>query len=348
MRAEDAVEMTTPAAAPVCPYRGPAVFQTEDSGWFFGRTQLVGKLVSRLHDRATLVVAGPSQCGKSSLVRAGLLPALARGDLPGSAGPQSVFVPGSHPLDALWGALGRLSGEPLPDIFSLEEAPGTAATRFVREGVLIVDQFETVFTAASDLAERGAFLSLLEALDSEQRVRIILCIGTEFYGSCSAVPWLASAISENHVLVGRPSDEGLREVIEGPARRGGLRLEEGLADRMVDDVRSDPTPLATLSAALRETWNRRKGRILTIEGYEQALELTKAASLAEVDPPRATRKTAAAPTPAPPPPSVPASRPSSGAQRVASRRVAPILVALFLLALLASLALAILLTQAAH
>lgn len=349
MRTEEAVEVT----APLCPYRGPAVFQAEDAGWFFGRTKLVTQLVSRVQERTTLVVAGPSRCGKSSLVGAGLLPAISRNALPGSAGwPQSLFIPGTHPLDALWGAMGRLSAEPLPDIFSLEEAPGTAATRFVREGVLVVDQFETVFTAATDPAERGAFLSVLEALDSEQSVRMILCIGTEFYGPCSAVPWLASAISENHVLVGRPSDEELREVIEGPARKGGLRLEEGLADRMLDDVRNDPTPLVSLSGVLRETWNRRKGRILTIKGYEQVREPTgaptQAASPAGRESQRAAPKAAAAPTPVPASPSVPASRPSAGARRVASRRVPPVLVALFLLALLASLALGILLTQVAH
>lgn len=334
------------------------MFQTEDAGWFFGRTKLVEQLVSRLKERTTLVVAGPSQCGKSSLVTAGLLPALARDDLPGSTSrPQSVFIPGSHPLDALWGALGLISGEPLPDIFSLEEAPGSAATRFVREGVLVVDQFETLFTAASDPAERGAFLSVLEALDSEPnpRFRLILCIGTEFYGACSAVPWLASAISDNHMLVERPTDEELREVIEGPARRGGLRLEGGLADRMLDDVRSDPAPLAVLSEILRETWNHRKGRILTTEAYEQVRGLTQGptqqGSPASPEPQKASPKPAK-PAPLRAQPSIAPNRPSAEARREEDnhppRRIPPILVALFLLAVLASLAVGILLTQSAH
>jgi hypothetical protein len=357
LQTEGVVDVITPAAEPACPYRGPAVFQPTDAGWFFGRTNLVEQLVSRLQDRTTLVVAGPSQCGKSSVVRAGLLPALAADALPGRAGwPQSVFVPGSHPLDALWGALGRLSEEPLPDIFSLEEAPGSAATRLVGEGVLVVDQFETIFAAAPDPAERGAFLSVLEALCSEKNVRLVLCIGTEFYGTCSAVPWLASAISENHVLVGRPSAEELREVIEGPARRGGLRLEEGLADLMLDDVRSDPAPLAALSRVLRETWNLRKGRILTIEGCEQAQgstgSPTQAPDPAGGEPQRAATKPAVARSPVRPQPSVAPFRPPADAggqeeiQR--TRRIPPVLVALFLLALLASLALGILLTQMAH
>lgn len=357
MRTESAIGVTTPASEPTCPYRGPAVFQTEDAGWFFGRTKLVEQLVSRLNERTTLVVGGPSQCGKSSLVGAGLLPALARDRLAGSAGrPQSVFIPGPHPLDVLWDALGRISGEPLPDIFSLEEAPGSAATRFVSEGVLVVDQFETLFTAASDPAERGAFLSVLEALDSEQSVRVILCVGTEFYGNCSAVPWLASAISDNHVLVGRPTDEELREVIEGPARRGGLRIEEGLAERMLDDVRSDPAPLAALSGILRETWDLREGRILTMEAYEQARGLnrvpTQPGPPAAREPQAASLQRAAEPAPLPPQPSIESYRPPAEAQREEdnhpSHRIPPILVALFLLAVLAALALGILLTQVAH
>ncbi len=360
MRTEDAVGAPTPAAEPVCPYRGPGVFQTEDAGWFFGRTKMVGQLVSRLQDRTTLVIAGPSKCGKSSVVRAGLLPALARDDLPGSRDwPQSVFVPGSHPLDALWGALGRISREPLPDIFSLEEAPGTAAKRYVPEGVLCVDQFETLFTAASDPAERGAFLSVLEALHSEQspRFRLVLCICTDSYGACSSIPWLASVISDNHVLVGRPSTEELREVIEGPAGRGGLRLEEGLADRMLDDAGGDPAPLAALSEVLRQTWNLRKGRILTVEGYERAREpLGEAAhavppAIQEVPQraPAPERQASRRPAAAPQPPGGPAPRSprqAPGEEGIDPANPAtPILVALLLLAVLASAALAILLTR---
>ena len=363
MRTEGAVEVTTPAAEPLCPYRGPAVFQAPDAGWFFGRTRLVEQLVSRLQDRTTLVVAGPPKCGKSSVVAAGLLPALARDGLPGSRDwPQSVFVPGSHPLDALWGALGQISREPLPDIFSLEEAPGSAAIRFVPEGVLCVDQFETLFTEAADPAERGAFLSVLEALHSEQslRFRLILCIGTDYYGACSRIPWLTSAITENHVLVGRPSPEDLREVIEGPARRGGLRLEEGLADRMLDDIANDPAPLAALSEALRETWNLRKSRILTIEDYERAREPARAparpASPATRQNPQRTpapeQQPGRQPAAATSQPGGPASHPPGKAPgEVGARpanRATPILVALFVLAVLASLALGILLTQMAH
>lgn len=128
-------------------------------------------------------------------------------------------------------------------------------------------------------------------------------------------------ISENYALVGRPSDEELREVIEGSARKGDLRLEEGLADWMLDDVASDPAPLAALSRLLRETWNLRKGRILTIEGYEQARVLTQPGSVADrqtpsrIKPQRAGPQTASAPAAAPPEPKTPTARPSRGTPR---------------------------------
>jgi hypothetical protein len=338
----------------VCPYKGNAPFDTADAGWFFGRTRLVERLIVRLQDQTTLVVGGPAGCGKSSVVRAGVLPALIGGGLPGSGDwRHSVFTPGRNPLDALWVALGELAGTPLPDIFSLEEAPGSMAARVVQAGVLVVDQFEELFTASSDPAERGAFLGLLEALAGGGRpgFRLILCVDTAFYGTLAAYPWLASVVSDNHVLVGLMTPDELKEAIEGPARRAGLRLEEGLAERIGNEAGAS---LPLLSQALNETWKSRKGRILTHEGYEAA---------------RAAEHTERAVTNSPVKPGPPATEDKTRASRPApaaeSRRPAdpqpepsptgsnppgtlPVLVALVVLALLASLALGILLNQVTH
>lgn len=323
-----------PAPEPVCPYPGSAAFDTDDARWFFGRTDLVDQLVARLRDRTTLVVAGPLKCGKSSLVKAGLLPALALGSLPGSGEwRQSVFTPGTHPLDTLWAALGRIAREPLPDIFSLDEAPSSAVDRYLEDGVLVVDQFEEAFTACSDKAELGAFLSVLETLGSSDRpgFKLVLCMGSDLYGACSAVPWLAEAISENHVLVGPPSAGELHQMIEFPARRAGLRLEEGLADRILADAGDGPFALPLVAQALRHTWDRRTGRVLTIKGYDK------------VEP-------AAAP-PMAPQPADSAARPTGAEPKdpeLRGRSGFPIMAALVVLALLASAALGILLTQVAH
>ncbi|CAN5796859.1 hypothetical protein BH23ACT12_BH23ACT12_07020 [soil metagenome] len=267
----DGAGTVIPAAAGVaCPYKGLAAFQPGDAALFFGRGPLVDQLVFGFSGHSTLVIGGPSGSGKSSLMRAGLLAALAQGALPGSQSwPQTILTPGVHPLDALWARLGDLAGAPLPDIFSLEEAPGAAAARLVGAGVVAVDQFEELFTACPDRAERQTFLSVLEALSSRDpaQVRVVICVRADFYGACAVHPWLASVINANQVLVGPMSRAGLRDAVEGPARRVGLRLEEGLADRILDDAGDDSGALPLVAHALVETWIRRQGRILTLAGY---------------------------------------------------------------------------------
>lgn len=262
------------------------------------------------------MVAGPARCGKSSLVRAGLLPRISAGALPGSGEwPRSVLTPGEHPLDNLWSALGELAGSPLPDIFSLEEAPGAAAARYIQEGVLVVDQLEELFIASCDQAERGAFFGVLQGLHNLNRpgLRLILVVGTDFYGLCAAIPWLASAISDNHLLVEPMSRDELREAVEGPARRAGLRLEEGLADRVLDQAGDDPLALARTSQALQRTWELRKARLLTLEGYEEVCRLDEGgAGRSGSDGPVAPEERAASPGNAGPPytaPSAPAMAP---------------------------------------
>lgn len=246
---------------PICPYRGLAPYRPADSGAFFGRARLVELLVSRLSVHPRLVVSGPPGCGKSSLLRAGLVPALAN-----PAEPSVIVTPGKHPLDALWEGLGEIAGAPLPDIFSLEEAPGAAAARRVGPGVLVVDQLEDLFSFGRDAAERRAFFGVLEALPPGLKVVLGIRVGT--LGECAADPWLVSVINANHVLIGPPGGADLRQVVEGPARRAGLRLEEGLADRVLADAGDDPVVLGAVSHALAETWRRRDGRILTLDGYE--------------------------------------------------------------------------------
>ncbi len=255
--------MSSNVLTPSCPYRGLAPFRPADAGAFFGRAPLVELLVSRLAVHPRLVVSGPTGCGKSSLLQAGLVPALAN-----PAERTVIVTPGEHPLDALWEGLGEIAGAPLPDIFSLEEAPGAAAARRVGPGVLVVDQLEDLFGFCRDAAERRAFFGVLEALPPALKVVLGIRVGS--YGDCVTHPWLVSAINANHVLIGPPAGAGLREAVEGPARRAGLRLEEGLADRVLADagVADDPIVMAAISHALAETWRRREGRILTIVGYE--------------------------------------------------------------------------------
>jgi WD40 repeat protein/DNA-binding SARP family transcriptional activator len=239
-----------PAAA-VCPYKGLARFEARDAAFFFGRERLVAELVTHLVGAGLVGVVGPSGSGKSSLVRAGLLPALADGVLPGSESWRQVLVrPGEHPMRELGPAL------------AAEGAPGR---------LLVVDQFEEVFTACQDQGERGAFLAaLVQAAEvSDRQLTIVVAVRADYYGHCAADPGLAGLLAANHVLVGPMDAMELRRAIELPARRAGLHLEAGLADAMIDDVAEEPGGLPLLSCALLEAWQQRRGRTLTLAAYEQ-------------------------------------------------------------------------------
>jgi WD40 repeat protein len=137
--------------------------------------------------------------------------------------------------------------------------------------LLVVDQFEEVFTACRDEGERAAFLAALtEGAWADRSVSIVVVVRADYYGHCAADPALAGLLAANHLLVG-PMDAGeLRRAVELPARRAGLRLEPGLAEAMVAEVAEEPGGLPLLSCALLESWQHRRGRTLTMAAYQQA------------------------------------------------------------------------------
>ncbi|HET7519619.1 MAG TPA: BTAD domain-containing putative transcriptional regulator, partial [Actinomycetes bacterium] len=289
---DDGAPEDRPAAA-VCPYKGLARFEPSDAAYFFGRERLVAELITRLVGAGLVGVVGPSGSGKSSLVRAGLLPALADGALPGSDRWRQVLLrPGEHPMaelglalrasdsisastpDAYSGAAARGDSEAGGPVLGqtggkvvLEAAAG-APTRLL----LVVDQFEEAFTACQDEAERATFLAALTeaARAADGQLTVMVAVRADYYGHCAAEPALASLLAANHLLVG-PMDAGeLRRAIQLPARRAGLRLEPGLAEAMVDEVAEEPGGLPLLSCALLESWQHRHGRTLTMAAYKQA------------------------------------------------------------------------------
>jgi WD40 repeat protein/energy-coupling factor transporter ATP-binding protein EcfA2 len=272
--ARPAVGAGTSRATTTFPYKGLAPFQPEDAPLFFGRSELVDQLVAQLQRGATLVVGGPSGSGKSSLLRAGLLPALAGGALPGSERwPVCLLTPGEWPLLTLRAELGALDGvADLPDVEALGNAPELARQAISTTVLVAIDQFEELFRLCRDDGERKAFLRVLAALTSGAQpvARLVLAVRADFYGACAAHPWLAAAINDNHALVGPMSRAQLQEAIEGPARRVGLHLEGGLAERILADGADDAGALPLVAHALVETWLRRDGTLLTIAGYELA------------------------------------------------------------------------------
>jgi WD40 repeat protein/DNA-binding SARP family transcriptional activator len=236
----------------VCPFKGLASFEIADAPYFFGRERLVAELVARLVGAPLLGVVGPSGSGKSSVVKAGLLPALASGVLPGSEDwPQVSIRPGEHPMHELHAATSGL-------------APG-------RRAVLAVDQFEETFTVCRDEGERKAFVSaLVRASQGRGESIVVVAIRADFYGRCAAYPQLSRLLAANHVLVGGMSHPELLRAVVCPAQRAGLHVEPELADAVVSDVEHEPGGLPLLSTALLELWQRRDGRRLPYAAYEQS------------------------------------------------------------------------------
>ena len=234
-------DYSRPPADVPCPYKGLLPFEPEDSELFFGREQLVENLIGRLRESPFLAVVGPSGSGKSSLVRAGVVPALGR--VAGRELRAAIFSPGANPLAQL-GAAG--------------EAP-----------LLVVDQFEEVFTLCRSEEERCAFIDAL--LDAAARgVHVILALRADFYGHCASYPRLASALEERQALVGPMTEEELRRAIERPGEKAGLVLEPGVVEAILRDVAGQPGALPLLSHSVLETWKRRSGRMLTVIGYLQS------------------------------------------------------------------------------
>jgi WD40 repeat protein/DNA-binding SARP family transcriptional activator len=276
-----------PAAA-VCPYKGLARFEASDAEFFFGRERLVAELVTHLVGTGLVGVVGPSGSGKSSLVRAGLLPALADGVLPGSDRWRQVLMrPGEHPMaelarvgarpgvpgDSGGGDAAAVGGKADDDTMPWWGAGERVLRAIAGEGrlLLAVDQFEEVFTTCRDEGERAAFLAALaEAAWADRNVTVVVAVRADYYGHCAAVPALAGLLAANHMLVGPMEAAELRRAVELPARRAGLRLEPGLADAMVGEVAEEPGGLPLLSCALLESWQHRQGRTLTLAAYHQA------------------------------------------------------------------------------
>ena len=271
-------ERLPPADVP-CPFKGLAAFQPEDAEFFFGREGLVAGLVARLAEAPLLGVVGPSGSGKSSVVRAGLLPALWKGALPGSRYWKTVVMtPGSHPIEELAVRIPALEGLAAVSLArDLREDPRAlrvAVQRVLRDGVddarlvLVVDQFEEVFTLCQDEAERRCFIeALLETAVGGRHTLAILAVRADFYGRCAAYPALAGLLQDSHALVGPMGEAELRLVIERSAAWAGMAVEPGLDEVIVRDVADEPGALPLLSHALLETWKRREGRTLTLAGY---------------------------------------------------------------------------------
>ena len=218
----------------VCPFKGLAPFDESDAELFFGRERLVDELVGRLRETPFLALVGASGSGKSSLLRAGLLP-----------------------------ALGRESRVVRPD----DRLPAAGEV-----DIVAVDQFEELFGPTIDERARRAYVDALVeiAWDPERGTLVLLALRADFFGHLARYPQLSDLIGPNHVLLGSMTGGELRRAIEGPAERVALEAEPDLVDALVDDVAGEPGALPLLSTSLLDLWQERDGHMLTLEAYERS------------------------------------------------------------------------------
>ncbi|MGO4749900.1 helix-turn-helix domain-containing protein, partial [Streptomyces sp. 2MCAF27] len=236
------------------PYRGLARFETGDSDRFFGRERLTGDLLDLVRRERFAAVFGPSGSGKSSLLRAGLIPALRQGQV---TGPRLAAIRVLSPGERPFSAHARL--------LTPADADGAADT------LVIVDQFEEIFTLCQDPEERVRFIDLLlAARRADSRLRVLIAVRADFYGRCAEQRDLADALRDTTLLVGPMTPVELREAVVKPASARGLIVEQALTARLVDEVAGAPGGLPLLSHVLLETWLRRRGGRLTLEGYQAA------------------------------------------------------------------------------
>jgi WD40 repeat protein len=268
------------------PYRGLRPFTAEHADLFFGRTADRDRLLEQVHSSWFVAIIGASGSGKSSLVLAGLLPALKQE----KEWLSLVLLPGTRPVRALADqlALLRLSDQRLSlsdayeeRMLAREDGLSTAISAWLtgqpadRTLLIVVDQFEELFTQATEsseqpLPQQRAFISNLvdAARNSGGRVRVVLTLRADFLRDCLDFPDLRTMLEPNQMLLGPMGQDALREAIVRPAQVVGAMFEKGLVGRMLDHMRNQPTALPLLQYALAQLWERRRGVWLTHEAYE--------------------------------------------------------------------------------
>ncbi|MFN2594125.1 MAG: BTAD domain-containing putative transcriptional regulator, partial [Actinomycetota bacterium] len=240
------------------PYKGLVTFEREDRDFFFGRERLVADLAARLAGARVLAIVGPSGSGKSSLVKAGLLPALADGLLPRFADCVHVLMrPGNDPKEELERGL-RAAGVSPSD----GDDPADLLTS-LGPCLLFVDQFEELFTLCDVLPREEFIAGIVQMIEgSHEQLVIVLAIRSDFYGRLGMHPELARAVSRQNALVGPMQPDELHRAIELPALRAAARVEDSLTNTLVADVLGRPGALPLLSACLAELWDHRSDPLL--------------------------------------------------------------------------------------
>ncbi|MGW4967033.1 NACHT and WD repeat domain-containing protein [Nonomuraea sp. NPDC004186] len=284
------------------PYRGLYPFDETHAAYFHGREALTGDLCAAVADRlaipSPLIVSGASGAGKSSLLRAGLLPALSRGTLPVPGAvhwPTMVLTPTAEPLRELALRLAMLHSpgtapaahraliaDPAQAPLLVRQAVAGHAERLGMEGnkhrlVLVVDQFEEVFTLAP-ADQRAAYVTALDALANSGEAIVVIGVRGDMWARCAEHPELAAALQDGQFVVTPMTEADLAAAITGPAAVAGLGVTDGLVEAVLRDLGAGRVTIGTpeegvlplLSQAMLRTWQAREGSVLTVRAYESA------------------------------------------------------------------------------
>jgi WD40 repeat protein/DNA-binding SARP family transcriptional activator/tRNA A-37 threonylcarbamoyl transferase component Bud32 len=265
------------------PYKGLRAFTESDARDFFGRGELTRRLVASLAEIGPgsrfLAVVGPSGSGKSSVVRAGLVPAIREGALDGR---KDVFVaemlPGAHPMEELETALLGIAVRPVSRLRDRIEWGSRGLLESIdlvappeAEVVLVVDQFEEAFTQTVDERERELFLESLRVAvaDPESRLRVIVTLRADFYDRPLVYPRFGELLAERTEAVPPLTPDEYEQAIRGPAEGIGVRPEPGLVAEIIADIAHQPGALPLLQYALTELFERRDENRLTLTAYRE-------------------------------------------------------------------------------
>ncbi len=262
---------------PTSPYQGLKSFQFEDKDRFFGRDRLVADLMAVTTQRNLLIILGASGSGKSSLVRAGLIPQLA--EQLGSKFRAFIFTPDRDPFYSLWISLVGQGFKQSEAEIALTESTAslTQVIRLLKlsqeQWLIFIDQFEELFTLCQDAEKRQKFIgALVQVIEAKNpAVKIVIAMRAEFLERFGAYPTFGRIADKNlHLITDMHADE-LRLAIEQPAAHHGVVFEPGLVTEIIQDVQGQPGSLPLLQYTLNLLWqhDQIEDRILNIKTYRE-------------------------------------------------------------------------------